>query len=341
MTTASSHVYLVRLYFHRTMHVGANLLGIGKESSLPYVHSDTLYSALVNTWADSGGDLTAVVPPKQAAPNTWQPALRISSAFPFISLGTGGLQYYLPRPLLPPPNFAHPDRGEQEERRYSKEVKTLFFIPLEDFLKWIASDPMRPPDLSPTKGSQLLFRVQHARDRLTEATGIYLIGETAQSVGGGLYCLVRIEDPSRFSLDQLEQVFRELGRRGLGGRRSTGSGHYQYYEIEDLQQRPGEWAPLFSQNAGAQGYVLLSLYNDPHMRGEDCYAYRLVPRQGRMYSMQAFGQPIRKRVWMFAEGSVFRVLPKGRLVDVTPDDFTVHKVYRYGYAFPIAVLTPP
>jgi len=354
MTITLPLTYLVRLYFPRALHTGADVPGIGKESSLPYLHSDTLYSALVNTWADIGGDLEALVPPKGKTSDSWEPALFISSAFPFaVNPDEQSLDYYLPRPLLPPPNFRDPDPRSREwqERRYGKEVKELSFVRLRDFCKWIAGDAADPPAFPPAKTGQLLFRAQHTRDRLTEATGVYFIGETAtDNRGSGLYCLVRVRDEALFSQASLKRLFEEVGRRGLGGRRSTGSGFYREEdcEIDDLQRSRGYWQQLLNIDQSAQGYVSLSLYNSPQIKAKDCYAYRLAPRQGRMYSTQVYDQSRRKRVWMFAEGSVFYTrstddlsTPPGRLVDVTPDDFTVHKVYRYGYVFPVTIPSLP
>jgi hypothetical protein len=52
-------------------------------------------------------------------------------------------------------------------------------------------------------------------------------------------------------------------------------------------------------------------------------------------------------ITMMAEGSALRAHPLtltdpvfGQLVDVTPDGYTAHRVYRYGYAFPWPATLP-
>ncbi len=64
--------------------------------------------------------------------------------------------------------------------------------------------------------------------------------------------------------------------------------------------------------------------------------YRLRVRRGWVGSAE--GQGLRgKAVRMLAEGSVIYGGDAGDLVDVTPEGFAAHRVYRYGLAFPIAV----
>ncbi|MFN6065805.1 MAG: type III-A CRISPR-associated RAMP protein Csm4, partial [Pseudanabaena sp.] len=45
----------------------------------------------------------------------------------------------------------------------------------------------------------------------------------------------------------------------------------------------------------------------------------------------------RKKVVMFAEGSVFSEIPKGKLANVTPPEFSQHKIYRSGIAVSLPI----
>jgi len=43
--------YIVRMKFISPVRFGADCSGIGIENAQPFVHSDTLFSALCNVWA--------------------------------------------------------------------------------------------------------------------------------------------------------------------------------------------------------------------------------------------------------------------------------------------------
>ena len=59
-------------------------------------------------------------------------------------------------------------------------------------------------------------------------------------------------------------------------------------------------------------------------------SYELLRRGGWVSSSPSGIQRRRKSIQMFAEGSVFAVIPMGKLANVTPDGFTTHHVYRSG-----------
>lgn len=101
------------------------------------------------------------------------------------------------------------------------------------------------------------------------------------------------------------------------------------------------WQELFDlpeQN----GFVNLSLYY-PEMTNEfdtlRPVSYQLVQRKGWSYSSVVASQLKRQTVTMFSEGAVFRDKPKGVLADVTPDDFPIHRVYRYGVPISLPIKT--
>lgn len=138
--------------------------------------------------------------------------------------------------------------------------------------------------------------------------------------------------------DGFGAMLRQAGVNGLGGRRSIGNGVFDVTDdtVTDLSQ---DWKNLFDlpeQN----GFINLSLYLPEKFDGLAPVAYQLVPRRGWCYSSVAPQQMKRKAVMMLGEGSVFRNELNGALADVTPDGFTVHKLYRYGIAIslPIRIL---
>ncbi|MFN9648292.1 MAG: type III-A CRISPR-associated RAMP protein Csm4, partial [Pseudanabaena sp.] len=67
----------------------------------------------------------------------------------------------------------------------------------------------------------------------------------------------------------------------------------------------------------------------------DNSSYELQERGGWITSSSKNQR--RKKVVMFAEGSVFSEIPKGKLANVTPPEFSQHKIYRSGIAVSLPI----
>ena len=327
---------IVKLYFRSPFHLGPDVPGIGIEDSLSIAHSDTVFSCLINAYAElHSGDPKAV--DKLLAPfHEGKPPFRISSAFPFQKL-ENDVRYYLPKPLVDPLAFYDPRSGQDAKKSYSKLIQNLLFVRIERFKRyWLGEGTqtrMTRKDLEAANQEIRdlcvpTIRPQHTRDRLTDATTIYHTGLVYLAPNSGLYFLIEINDTSILSWDKLRTVLDLAGTNGLGGRRSHGSGAFDIRDdIEALDQT---WQYLFNQQQ--KGFVNLSLYLPKTFACLNPVAYQLVPRRGWCYSSTTPVQMKRKTVTMFGEGSVFCNEPKGTLADVTPPNnvFTAHSLYRYG-----------
>ena len=332
---------IVKLDFRSALHLGADVPGIGLEGSLSIAHSDTLFSCLINSYAELHSGDTGAVKKLLKRFCEEDPPFRISSAFPFQIGPRSDVQYYLPKPLIDPPLFYNSTNGQWAKREYGKLVRETQLVPIDTFKNWIEDEDLdgletQLEDLEEQNIDHLCLhkiRPQHARDRLTDATNIYHTGLIHFHGSSGLYFLAELNDWEEF-----ESVLRHAGRNGLGGRRSHGNGVFNVTKgtISDLDS---DWQDLFAlpkQN----GFISLSLYLPEDFDCLNPVAYQLVPRRGWCYSSVTPTQMKRKTVTMFGEGSVFRNNPKGGLADVTPDDFTAHKLYRYGIpiSLPIKIL---
>ena len=95
--------HYVKLKFTTAVHFGADESGIGTEAVQPFLHSDTIFSALCNAWAKfrilSDHDLSEL---KQCFDTA--PPFKISSAFPYLRSGPP-LKYFLPKPILATKQF--------------------------------------------------------------------------------------------------------------------------------------------------------------------------------------------------------------------------------------------
>ena len=328
---------IVRLHFKSGLHLGTDISGIGLEDSLLIAHSDTLFSCLINSYAELHSGNLKVVEKLLEAFCEGHPPFRISSAFPFEM--QDGLMYYLPKPLIDPPLFYDPSEGQWAKNKYGKLIRTTQLIPIDIFQNWLKGQDIYG-DMERLERQNIgnlcarEIRPQHARDRLTEATSIYHTGLVHFHHGVGLYFLVELNDESFLNWSMFETVLRFAGRNGLGGRRSLGNGVFEA-TISELDE---DWNNLFDFQQ-LDGFINLSLYlPDPQTLGSlGPVAYQLVPRQGWCYSSITPVQTKRQKVTMFGEGSVFRNKPKGSIADVTPDNgFTAHNLYRYG----IPILLP-
>ena len=332
---------IVKLRFMSTLHLGPDVPGIGIEDSLSIAHSDTVFSCLINAYAElHSGNVNAV--DELLAPfDDGNPPFRISSAFPFRKRGNE-VMYYLPRPLVDPLEFYDPRGGQDAKRNYRKLIRDLPLVRIEKFKDyWLeANTSMDKRDLE-TASQEIrslcvpAIRPQHTRDRLTDATSIYHTGLVDFAPNSGLYFLIEINNTSILSWDKFRAALELAGTNGLGGRRIHGNGAFDVGEdtIEPLDQT---WEDLLF-NQKQRGFLSLSLYRpEPQtLRNLNPIAYQLVSRRGWCYSSVTSTQMKRKAVTMFGEGSVFhKDMPKGTLANVTPDaednKFTAHKLYRYG-----------
>lgn len=301
--------YLVRLCFKGPAHFGE--VGLGLEESSVLLRSDTLFSALYHAWLRLHGS-----PPPEG--------LTVTSAFPF----TGG-DLFFPRPFL-----RLPGASPETTRRWGKELKGLRFVHHRYFFQWLKGVPFGEGDIQAMLEEEkklksavvTIVRPQVTLDRLTRTSSLYFLGETWFKEGAGLFFLARLPAEDRLPF---EQALGFLGDEGIGGRRSHGYGVFSAEVVEFDLEEPHD------QN----GYLTLSLFypEEGELEQKKPVAYQLVERTGWLEGAWGWGGLRHKRVLMFAEGSVFKGRVQGSLVDVTPPEFSAHKVYRNGRAFVVGV----
>ena len=311
-------IKIVNLRFRGPLHLGSDVPGIGIEDSLSIAHSDTLFSCLINAYAElHSGDPGAV--DKLLAPfHKGKPPFRISSAFPFQQRETD-VRYYLPKPLMDPLAFYDSRRGQNTRKNYGKLIRNLPLVNLERFRAyWLGEGTQTLITKSELKEAYKEIRTlyvptirpQHTRDRLTDTTSIYHTGLVYFAPNSGLYFLIEINDTSILGWNEFRAVLDLAGTKGLGGRRSHGNGAFDVTD-DTIQALDKTWQALFNQKQN--GFVNLSLYRpEPKtIKSLSPIAYQLVPRRGWCYSSVTPIQTKRKSVTMFGEGSVFRNAPKG------------------------------
>ena len=353
--------YIVHLFFRNALHIGSSRSGAGVESSLDFIHSDTLWAAIANYWAMLGlvdgisfkDFLDSFVCEKddELSPQSNRPFFTLSSAYPFSVKGTDS-RYWLPKPLsvsfgLSQMNSFESRKNERE--RYAKTLKSSRFILRENFAYW---QELRRPighdvflEQSYRIGDEVI-RPQAAIDRLTNSANLFHSAVSYMepvSERAGLYFLFRATDDRIVrALETVMQVISEAG--GIGGDISSGCGELRSHTIRQIQDDDVSWACLRG-NAESNAYCLLSLFSpsSTEQQSDRYAAFNTVIRKGWIGSLSVDMQKKRKTVHMLSEGSVILNKELGSLVKLTPDpDVTpewqgLHDIYRYGFAFLVPI----
>ena len=318
--------YLVKLRFKRGVHIGSDMATPGSESIATMIHSDTIFSAIINQWVrlpnkgSNGENISSIEKLIEGFKNSLPPFL-LSSAFLFKEE-----DYYLPAPI-------------GTSQLFFKTLKDVSFLELDDFLYLANGDYEKLQDKifdNPEDHIMSFFTNPRVTlDRLTNTSNIFSSsGITFKQ--GGLYFIVDFSDdtflfPFFASLELLSYA-------GFGGDRSVGYGAFTF-EKEPIDTHL-RWSPIFQKKEGPVSYCSLSLCLPHKIEENKALSYKMVPRKGWIYSSSIPIQLKRRECKMFSEGSLFSELIKGQIVDVSPEEFKekeFHPVYRYGLGMMVAI----
>lgn len=330
---------IFKLKFRTPLHIGDNRPNY--ESCERFVHSDTLFSALINTWKLLYPDDLDVFFPESAPASISFPYFRISSAFPFA-----GEELFFPKPFYSPP---YPQDGDSGD---AKTFKKLIWIGKNHLEQWLKGESLKIEDACLSPDKHFLFSdkipeyqpnpviVQDSprirKDRETEQTEIFYYSRLYFAENAGLYFL------ATFQNEEWERKFNAvlnlLGDEGLGGDRTVGNGLFEVIE------RKEGFSLILPEKSNH--FLTLSLYHPKSgemSKNLDNSYYELINRSGWVYSGR--GHSLRRNnVRMFSEGSVFCGSGNERgdvvkVLDPLPELNLPHAVYRYGQvlSLPISV----
>ncbi len=358
--------YTYRFAPWTVFHFG--MRGVGIEETEIFCPADTLFSALCLTlreWERDGNQALETwlggFPPLNGGR---QPPLRLSSAFPYA-----GQVLFFPKPLLPA-NVS--PRGRQV---WAKALKKVSYVSQGILQAWLAQEELDAElddafllhggsvwvtqgerqaletFVDPATGEPQMWAKQTVPrvtiDRLTSQSSVYQAGVVRFRDGAGLYILADFAGSdggaAEGERDRLTTLLTVLGHSGLGGERSSGYGQFELVGPEPFRGPavgPGDLfltlSPYHPTPAEVQAGVLAG-----------AASYTLQTRRGWVGSPEGMGLR-RRSVRLLGEGSVLPAVGReshGDLADVTPLDeegqeALVHKVWRYGIAFPLASAQP-
>ncbi|MCX7759100.1 MAG: type III-A CRISPR-associated RAMP protein Csm4 [bacterium] len=301
---------LVKLKFKTELHIGETASILTKIDNI--IHSDTLFSAIVNMYCLIFGlDKAEILMQKIINENY----LRISSAF-----------YFYKDKLLAPKPFGIKLKSDDSEDY--KKIKKLKFVPFD-----LLCNPQKFLNLSKNEiegiynmNKSLALEEERPRvsiDRTTNSSNIYYISYYYLSDDAGMWFFLQVNPEIE---KEIITTIKVLGDEGIGGERTYGFGlftpTFEEYKLPNVE----------SQSL----FVNLSLTNPNKEEVDLIKYYSIKTRKGYIYSPYISGVR-HKEINVLEEGSVFNNEIKGRVIDVTPKNFTKHKVYKFYMAFCLPV----
>ena len=301
-----------KLKFHSSFHIDTGTIVDGPSET--FIHSDTLFSAIVSAARKFYGDevATKFLEPKN---------LLLSSTFPYYKD-----ELFLPKPL----NFFPENLKEYEMIKVFKKTKFLTKDHLQNILNnqeidekfyckdyvfdgcWCTIPNVTSKDKKENDEEDKIFKVQEVphivMDRVSNQTQIFYKSEVYFSNQAGLYFIAEVKEDL---LLKFETVLRFLGDEGIGADRTAGKGLFEVINITDFE---------LSTIGESDYYYSLSLYSpskeefsniDPHKS-----FYDFIIRGGWISNNTLN----RKNLRMFVEGSVLKINNKQKPVGL------IHKV---------------
>lgn len=290
------------------------------ESTDVYIHSDTFFSAFCYSYLLLYGENKLNELLNKFLTDT--PPFLISSAFPYWNN-----KLFFPVPL------------NQIPETDIKEIKKIKFIEKDGFEKLLNGNRIEEIYKKYTtipykneKGEiqtpyEIVVNPRISIDRLSNSPGenYFHFAEVFYKENSGLFFIVDFKDNSIEK--EFMSTIRLLGDEGIGGDRTVGKGHYKIVSEEEIN---------FILPTDTKYQISLSLYlpkEDEIIDLQKGY-YEIIERKGYIYSVHCKSLR-RKSVRMFKEGSVFSKGKKGKIIDVTPEIYNTHRIYRYGLSFPL------
>lgn len=286
------------------------------EGSETFIHSDTLFSALCNAWRLVYGKdkLESLLMKYQEN----SPPFLLSSAFPF----------WKDTPFFPVPlNLTPKEKKDKKIRFISFDLLKLLFR--EKRGENLSETGETIPDNKEEKPWTLENIPRVGLNRLNNHPGenFFHFGQVFYKKDAVLFFLIHFIDS--LIEKELKAVIRLLSDEGIGGDRTCGKGFFEYPVFQDFEYQP----PI-----DPDAYYMLSLFYPSsddmnHISFKKSY-YDLLERKGYIYSEG--GKSLRRKsLRLFREGSIFpsKQNLQGKIADITPEAFKLHKVFRFGTAF--------
>ncbi len=318
--------FIYKLHFTAPIQISSDPLSLEKSEVM--IHSDTLFSAIANSYAMLFNVEESFFR---------NPPFSISSAFPFYN-----------DTLFIKPPYIKWNVDEMERQNYRKKIKKCVFISLNVMKKIVNNEKISLKEKFfalngffsekevPSFVYSILERPHSSVSNLTGETHIFYTSSVSFSKGAGLYFLVKFKDESEKK--HFDAAIYLLSDTGIGGKRSIGHGmfHPEDGGVFQWDYKDGDY------------FINLSLYHPTEQEIKNGILenahFSTINRQNWIFS-NGTARPVRsKSVRMFLEESVFNNVSgaTGDMVDITPSvpesiGKISHRIYRNGKLFKIPI----
>lgn len=297
------------------------------------VHSDTLYAAIMQSWATLGREDWI----------TDNPPFTLSSLFPFtLSRDTRQKVHFFNKPFVP----ANTDR-QKESSQDAKRYKKVMYVDAWHFQHYLNRTRLTST-VESAQGSyqtnesidknflttDIQSRIKRPKNDAEDTVPFYTERMIFQQ-GSGLFCLAKFD--SAEAKERVMAALRLLADNGIGTDRSVGNGQFKENAFGKLSLElpdASDFAMNMSLFCPQSKESLAAMLSDPATR------YDIVRRGG--WLGEPYGTYRKRSVYMFREGSVFKmpiseVLSKGNTVNLQPDNAPLptrvdNPVWRVGKA---------
>lgn len=326
--------YAFTLKFLTPVHFGDTASGGNLDKIALSCSADTLFAALCNEAAA----LDSVILEKLIA-GVREQKIVFSSLFPYYRTENEDLYLYLPKPLLQMEAKKQNSKSFAEMKQLAtklKKQKKTSYIRASELQAWLKN--CQEGQLTDYEVPEFAAPFVAGRVNLREDKPLpYFVGSYIFDKNAGLYFLCGVEDDNEEDIAWINDLLKQLGMTGIGGKRSSGYGKFElvgdYCNINpdsgvyDDDVAIGEM--LFNKESSIQMCLAPVCPLAEEIAAVKQGAYKLVKRGGFISSPVTGENVKRNSVYMLAEGSCFAKRLQGSLLRQEVDGIE-HPVYRDG-----------
>lgn len=294
---------IYKLEFLNGVHFGKNSL----ESTEYIFQADTFFSALCIEALHRGEEVFELL-----LDNVQKNKLLFSDAFPYINE-----TFYLPRPML------HIEREtDKGDSKIKKIMKKMSYIAIDDFDDYLCGKIQLEHAEELKRLGKMMTKVS-ASVRGEEETVPYRVGVYYFNESCGLYVIVGYDGED--VLDLFEELLEGLSFSGIGGKRNSGLGRFDYYKANV----PSELDKRLNSSSDYVMTLSVSLPAEEELESVmENASYLLEKRSGFVASENYAESQMRKKdMYVFKSGACFKKRFSGNVYDVSVGGN--HSVYRY------------
>ena len=264
--------------------------------------------------------------------------LQLSSLFPYHKDEKNDeLELYLPKPYFNTDKLSEIDSYDAQ-KIYSNKLKKINKVPYiraSELKSWLHS-------LNTTNLSEItnpLFAVKRTDTKVfcrAEEAMPYFISSYHFNKNMGLYFILGFEDD--LSIDLIEPLIESLGYSGIGAKKSSGYGKYEFDEDPlELDTESGIYkddlslAKMLNNDKSLLQLAIAPLI--PMSKDLDRirvdFSYRIIKRSGYIYDKNTHRKMRKNDIYMLAEGSLMRNRYKGLMLKEEYSNIS-YPIYRNG-----------